>query len=153
MRNTTQYIMDNYTPEPNSGCWLWMGPKQNAGYGKISINDWWYLAHRVSYEAFVGEIPDGMFVCHKCDVRCCVNPDHLFLGTCADNLADMRAKGRGSKPPLHIGADQPLAKLTDDKVREIRADKRSCRKIAADYGISFGNVSQIKNRITWKHVE
>lgn len=84
--------------EPNTGCWLWLGSVRTDGYGTVyvrrngrPVN---YAAHRASYTLWRGPIPDGLFVCHKCDTKLCVNPDHFFLGTAADNAADMVAKGR-----------------------------------------------------------
>jgi hypothetical protein len=90
-------IRECSTPEPNTGCWLWERSCQSTGYGKLCHSRGTYLAHRASYTAFHGEVPPGMFVCHKCDVKSCVNPDHLFLGTHADNMRDMAAKGRASR--------------------------------------------------------
>lgn len=80
--------------EPNTGCHLWIGAVSDSGYGSVSIKGKMRLAHRVSYELRVGPIPLGLLVLHRCDVRCCVNPDHLFLGTYADNENDKIAKGR-----------------------------------------------------------
>ena len=85
----------NFIPEPNSGCWLWLLSLCN-GYGRIYDlqNKRGALAHRLSWEIHRGAIPSGLWVLHKCDVRSCVNPDHLFLGTGLDNMTDMIAKGR-----------------------------------------------------------
>lgn len=81
-----------------NGCWLWQGATAPNGYGSTTHKDKQISAHRLSYIAFKGEIPDGMYVCHKCDVRNCVNPDHLFLGTHSDNMQDMVNKGRHPGP-------------------------------------------------------
>lgn len=83
---------DSYIPEPNSGCWLWLrsvkGKKGTNNYGSIHRNGRSFSAHRYSWMKHLGRIPNGMFVLHKCDVRCCVNPDHLFIGTQSDNIVD-----------------------------------------------------------------
>ncbi len=95
MRATLPERIEFYSiPEPNSGCWLWTGSLTSGGYGCC----WWdgkqTNAHRFSWLAYRGEIPSGQLVLHKCDMPSCVNPDHLFLGTAADNMRDMVAKGR-----------------------------------------------------------
>lgn len=91
--NSCEMFEDKYIPEPNSGCWLWIGALR-AGYGNF-----WYKgknesAHRVSWLLHNGKIPDEKCVLHKCDMPSCVNPDHLFIGTQRDNVIDAVSKGR-----------------------------------------------------------
>ena len=98
-------------PEPNSGCLLWLGAIGTSGYGKTSYRKKHLSAHRAAYEAFVGQIPLGMHVCHRCDVPLCINPAHLFLGTHAENMLDRDHKGRTLRHEKHPGAviDMPTA--------------------------------------------
>jgi hypothetical protein len=107
------------------------------------------LAHRFSYAMANGPILNGLFVLHKCDNRKCVNPAHLFLGTCQDNTDDMIAKGRARRAR---GEDIGNARLTAAKVIAIRDDKRSHIQIAEEFGISRSAVSAIKTKRNWAHI-
>lgn len=135
-------------------CWIWQGTIGANGYG--AIMDYRNpskkgVAHRVGWELANGPFPAGMLACHRCDVRACVNPSHIFPGTAADNTHDMMNKGR--KP---IGEHCPTAKLTDDQVREIRrlaASGMHRNAIGARFGITANNAWYIIKRRTWKHIE
>ena len=97
MQNSLRYrLLAKCEPVTESGCWLWTGASIGKGYGSINAGKHAtsMLAHRAAYECFVGPIPDGIHVCHRCDVRYCVNPAHLFLGTNLDNIHDSMKKGR-----------------------------------------------------------
>jgi hypothetical protein len=131
------------------GCWEWRGAKTTTGYGKIFFNCKARSAHRVSWEAFRGAIPDGMCVLHSCDNRICISPTHLFLGTNKDNQDDMYRKGRGRKAS---GEAHGRAKLTREQVIAIRGDPRPNRTIARDYGISHTVAKRIKLRQLWRHL-
>lgn len=147
-------------------CWNWTGSK-TRGYGHYSLSGKQYRTHRLMWEVVNGAIPDGMVICHKCDNPSCVNPDHLFIGTQADNIADCIAKGRSSKymhkgvgagepkPPYAIGEHKPNAKLTENDVREIKRLWSNGLKmpiIAKQFGVNRSAVRQIIKGITWKHV-
>ena len=106
MRRPDQYFWPHVTNRNGKGCWLWTAGKFPQGYGSVNIARRSIGAHRISYELHSGPIPDGYFVCHKCDNPSCVNPDHLFLGTPRDNTRDMISKGRHGfgTPPRPTGA-------------------------------------------------
>lgn len=142
-------FFSKFIPEPNSGCWLWEAGVNACGYGTIRVERRSTLAHRLSWEIHKGVIPEGFNVLHQCDVRCCVNPEHLFLGTQTVNIHDMEAKGRSYHPS---GEKHGRAKVTEDDVRTIRADCRPARILAKIYGIAHVNILAIKNRKTWGHV-
>jgi hypothetical protein len=146
---------ESYMPEPNSGCWLWLGRERGSnGYGGIKADGAYWVAHRYSWHLHCGEIPAGALVCHKCDNPACVNPKHLFLGSNTDNVRDMHRKGRwipGQQNPAR-GATHPLAKLTEDIVLGIRSDKRAQRAIAKEFGVSQTLVWRIKAMKTWSHL-
>jgi hypothetical protein len=139
-------------------CWLWTGTAPN-GYGQIQVGEKMVPAHRVSYEMANGPIPVGKLVCHNCpdgDNPLCVNPAHLWLGTYAENSADMVRKGR-TRPPCVTGEAHGSAVLTEAQVVEIRARYRlgniSHRALATIYGVSHRSIGSAINGQTWKHIK
>lgn len=135
-------------------CWLWTRAASSTGYGHV----WWdekvRPTHRLAYELVVGEIAPGMCVCHTCDNRRCVNPAHLWLGTKADNNEDANAKGRSSGGSLP-GEASPVARLTDDAVREIRtrvAAGEQHTALARELGVCKQTIGNVVSGKTWSHV-
>lgn len=150
--------------ESESGCWEWTASTAGRGYGVIWFEGRQQYAHRVSHQIHKGPVPDSLQVLHECDNPKCVNPAHLFLGTQADNVADMIQKGRQNcvRPryprPLSVyarGEKIATAKLTTDQIRSIR-DLYSQGSTQADLATTFGvnqpQISRIVRRATWKHV-
>ena len=135
---------------PESGCWIWMGATRSTNYGSFRDDSFKgsknVSAHRASYEIYVGKIPDGMLVLHRCDVPLCVNPSHLFLGTHLSNAKDRNAKGREAH---QRGEEQGAAKLTWEKVEKLRKDNRTYAVLSKEYGICIANISKIKNNKGW----
>jgi HNH endonuclease len=138
-----------YIGEPNSGCWLWLGNINRDGYGTIWGTELkrTVLSHRLVYETLVGPIPPGQKVLHRCDNPCCVNPDHMMVGTTADNNADCKAKGRNARGERH-GSN----KLSTEQVLAIREATGTQRDIAARFNIHYVTVHQIKSGKRWKHL-
>jgi hypothetical protein len=136
-----------YLVDPISGCWIWTGARSEQAYGYLTIDGKEVKAHRYSYELHKGPIPDGLDVLHSCDNPPCVNPDHLFLGTGLENLADASAKGRMARGERHY-----LAKLTEAQVRQVRelyAAGVTQKDLAVRFGTSRGNVGYIVRRERW----
>lgn len=130
-----------------NGCHLWKLGKCKDGYGRLWLDGKARRAHRVAYEVFVGEIPNGLVVMHSCDNPCCINPMHLSVGTQIDNVGDMVSKGRNAK-----GINQGSSKLTDEIVLEIFLCDENYSKIARKYSVHFSLVSLIKKKKIWAHV-
>lgn len=141
-------LLDKVSPEPNSGCWLWTGAVVTGGYGFIvrgqrradAIH-----AHRASYEVFKGHVGDKQ-VCHACDNRACVNPDHLFLGTHQDNMNDMKAKGRSAWQN-----NTRQRRLTVEQVLEIRSRRKSLTEYARAYGCDLSLISRVANKKAYRN--
>lgn len=164
------------------GCWLWTGYRMNMGYGIIVFAKRRYYTHRVGYTLQNGPIPDALFVCHHCDVPACVRGDHLFLGTCQDNMTDAANKGRihhgddhwsrqwpervarGERNGSHLlapekrahGARHGMARLTETDVLSIRhrhdQGTSSIQTLANEYGFTYGSMWTICRRQSWKHL-
>ncbi len=135
----------------SDGCWLWTGARYYNGYGAFRANGRNIGAHRFSWGLYHGPIPDGLFICHHCDNPACVNPDHLFVGTQTQNLADMASKGRSTH-----GERNPQAKLAAHQVRRIRgfhACGISRTELAEHFGVREGTISDVVSRRAWKQVE
>ncbi len=164
MRRETRPIADRIMEavefDTVAGCWLWSRRLGQNGYGSL-----WdgreQRAHRASYAAFVGPIPEGLLVCHKCDVRACVNPAHLYLGTHKDNMADQIARNRTQD---QRGGKNPNAKVSEAVaaaiVREFdpgrgprsRGGPNNYRALADRYGVGLYVVRNIANGASWKHL-
>jgi hypothetical protein len=156
-------VMERFWPKVDrsdpDGCWLWTG-STSSGYGQMSSRHGHppLAAHRVAYENLVGPIAPGLHVCHHCDTPACVRPGHLFLGTPAENLADMRAKGRGSPPPRNdqTGERGSNAKLTWAAVAEIRglaAQGVMQKALARQFRVSDATISEVVRGRRWKEGE
>jgi len=145
--------------DKTDGCWLWTGAAINTGYGIVRVGvqgvSRGLLAHRMSFVIANGSIPDDLWACHTCDVRLCVRPGHLFLGTDTDNARDMVRKGRHFQP-VTIGTANPSAKLNEDDVRTIRmrySAGESINALARAYGVSNAPIAAIIHGKCWTHVE
>lgn len=167
----TERIKDRIEIDDVSGCWNWTKQKKR-GYGRFYFcHQKSMSAHRASYLAHVGEIPDRMCVCHSCDNPACVNPDHLFLGTHLDNMRDRSEKCRcysapGAKNPnfggkhyskktpekIIRGEDCRHSILSATSVAEIRSLQKPYQEIARIYGVSISAIGRVKRRESWAHV-
>lgn len=155
-------------------CWVWKAGRISSGYGMLRAQSVPLLAHRVGYEIQIGPIPERLHICHHCDYRLCVRGLHLFTGTPKENYEDSRRKGRhahgerhGSKTRPFVpylkahpeealrGEAHPMAKLTSDEVREIRAigDALSPTELGRRYGVTRSNVYRILGGLTWKSTQ
>jgi len=151
-------LMQNVVKSPVSGCWEWQGCKRH-GYGRMIVGSRTdgtratITTHRLAYILWKGLIPEGLEVCHVCDNPACVNPDHLFLGTRADNVADREAKGRNV---IKVGEEQPQSKLTKKIVKDARWERAykgtSFQKLADKYGVSKKTIQNAIKGVTWKCV-
>lgn len=138
----------------SNGCWEWTGHRHYKGYGVFKAPSSKLLkAHRFSWELERGPIPDGLCVLHCCDNPPCVRPDHLWLGTNAENMADMVAKGRSQR---RCGSSVAGSKLTVLRVQSIRAAAAAggltYKEIGQKFGVGPACVWQVVRRVTWKHV-
>lgn len=141
------YILANCQPEPNSGCWLWLGRVNKLGYGTGRFRDGTAIASRLSFIAFKDLIPTGHRVRHTCDNPSCVNPEHLILGTGDDNMKDKVRRGRQARGERH-----GMARLTEEEVRVIRASSLTQDTLGRKFGVSQVMISRIQLRKAWRHI-
>ncbi len=146
---------------PESGCWLWLGCITRVGYGLFNNGEKNRSAHRASHELFKGPIPENMMVLHTCDVKSCVNPNHLYLGDASQNAKDAVERGqkptgdrhwRRQQPDRQKGDDAPHRKLTSVQVREILASLESQTTLSKKYGVSIQQIHRIVHRQSWREL-
>jgi len=152
-----------------SGCWPWIGAVNGSGYGSLGYNGRTEGAHRIAWIVAYGPIPKGASVLHRCDIRLCCNPTHLFLGTAKTNAQDCKAKGRqNGMAKRHLGSAHGRAKLNEADVLAIRRNAESwtperdlvtgswkpsiIKDLASQYGVSLATIYQVISRRIWRHV-
>lgn len=139
-------------PEPNSGCWIWVGAsfEQRMGYGSFTARKFNIVnqrAHRVSYKIYCHDIDESQHVLHRCDTPPCINPDHLFLGSWQENMDDKVSKLRQNRGDTH-----GRSKIKEADALAIIKDNRKQKDIAEQYGVSVPTISDIKRGKSWKHL-
>jgi len=155
--NLKERLLARNREDQNTGCWIWIGTRTPAGYGRLTISNGKsggksHDAHRLSWQVFRGDIPEGMCVLHKCDNPACINPEHLFLGTFKDNMQDCIKKGRwGAR---REGEAVFGAKLTEEQVRWIRQNpyRWTQTEMAKHLRVDQSIVSRAANKRNWRHV-
>ena len=135
-----------------SDCIEWSKCRNSEGYGQLRFKGKMVMAHRRVWESLFGDIPDGVYVLHKCDNPPCINPDHLFLGTKKDNSRDSIQKGRAKFPVTPKGEDAPWSKLTLAQIKEIRSLKGTVlqAELASRFGVNQSTISRIQSNIRWR---
>jgi hypothetical protein len=158
-QRTYPQLMDRFWAkvEKTDGCWQWTGSRNSDGYGNFHDRGTHSTkAHRFIYERTYGEIPPGYNVCHRCDNPSCVRPDHLFLGTQADNMRDCQRKGRYSRATGQIGSAHHYSKLKESDIpiiRSLRASGVTFKAIGQRFGVRDVTIQNIFNGHTWSHVK
>lgn len=143
-------IENNSMPVTESGCWLWLRPLMSNGYGQIRIDYFMWKAHRLSYFLYKGIIKQSLNVCHTCDNKSCVNPDHLYLGNSKQNALDAVNRGQVLRGERH-----PSSVLSDKKaivIKQSYEQGQSIAQIARDYKVSEYCIHCVVHAKTWRHV-
>jgi len=150
--NTAESFWSRVECLSSSECWLWRGATSSKGYGVVSWNGKDKFCHRLAWELSFGSIQEGLFICHKCDVRLCCNPQHLFSGTASDNQQDAALKGRMDRRP---GSKHPLAILHERDVVEMRhrhSNGETAQELADTFNVAKITVYGILARRSWRHI-
>ena len=138
---------------PYCGCHLWDGYTKPTGYGRVQWKGRMWLLHRLAWTLTHGPVPDNVCVCHRCDVRSCVNPDHLFLGTHAENMADMKSKGRAKGTR---GEDNKMSKLTSAQVLDVRRRYAgggvTYSQLGRELGVHKTLIGYVVRKEIWRHL-
>lgn len=145
VKNKIEDIWSRINKRSETECWEWTGCRSPKGYGLFGLDGKTRLAHRLAWETVHGRIMEGLFVCHKCDNPPCCNPGHLFIGTSADNIRDMFAKGRDGVRN-RVGDNNPTSIFSNDDIVEIRTRRASgeeLRSISNDFGVPPSHISSI----------
>ncbi len=148
--STRDRLLDSVEYDTNGGCWLWTGTLNADGYGRLNVERVIHPTHRLAWREFNGSIGDKN-VLHKCDVRACINPNHLFLGTQRDNVDDMLAKGRNRR-----GSALPASKLSEEQIPEIRRllrEGKTSYRIGPMFGVHPSTIDAIAVGRSWAHVK
>jgi hypothetical protein len=145
-----QRLLEKRTIDPDRGCWEFTGAKTGLGYGTIKYNAHMVLVHRLSMYIYKGfSLTDKSFCCHSCDNKKCFNPDHIFLGTCKDNVRDCIKKGRKA---IVLGQDQGNSKLKNDqipKIRKLLSSGVTQKEISKKFRVHQSTISDIKTGRKW----
>jgi len=149
-------LLSRYVVDDND-CWIYQGEIGRHGYGVVTIGQRRdgdrrrVQAHRYFYESLRSAIPDGLFCCHKCDVRACVNPDHIFLGTQQDNISDMMAKGRNGLTGAK-GERNGFAKIDAETAKLVKIAHGTNKDVAERFGITPSSAQAIRSGRNWRHI-
>lgn len=148
---TEQERFESRVSREKHSCWVWTGPLDKNGYARFrNATGYPELVHRVAWRFYRDVDPGILCVLHRCDNPRCVNPRHLYLGTQADNVADMWARGRAN-PGVSRGERHGCAKLTEEAVKEIRTSKDTARKLAEKHGVSDTQIYDVRHGKSWRH--
>ena len=149
---TEEQFWGRMSPEPNTGCLLWIGSYYHYGHGSAWHQGQKWQAHRLAWTLARGPIPEGAWICHKCNVPACCNPDHLYVGDAQTNQRDIDESGHRAK-----GERQGLSKLTEENVRAIRqeyrrySDTHGAPALAKKYGVTRTTILHAASGFTWSH--
>lgn len=147
-----EQVLNNYNPLPYTGCWIWDGRLEWNGYGRVWYEGRFEIAHRIVYRLTHNINIDDVFICHKCDERSCVNPDHMFIGNQKDNMQDRNEKSRQAKGEKH--GMHKLNRWEVFNIRKLLTETNMKQKeIAGMFGVTSMTISNIHKRHSWRWLD